>query len=154
MAASTANSPAPAAARTASPDVGLVDRHRGGVHGGPGHLRAHQHVGTQVLHGLERPDGLAELLSLLGIPDGQVHGGGGQTDEERAPEDRRVSPPRRGVIGAAHRVARRQTVDAPQRGEGVERTVHGHGVEGGGVDHGQAVLAHHHQRAQRTEMLR
>ena len=63
--------------RVARGDLGRVDeadhvvdapaRHGdpGGVDDPPGQLGPGEHVGAEVLHGLERPDRLVELLPLL-----------------------------------------------------------------------------------------
>ena len=60
-------------------------RPRGPVDHRPGELHPHQRVGEVVLHGLEGPDGLAELRPLVGVLRG--HG-------DRAGRPPRPTPPR------------------------------------------------------------
>ena len=152
-AASAASSPAPAAATSASPTSGWSTVDRGGVHRGARRLRPHQHVGTEVLHGLERANGLPELHPVLGVGDGQVDGGAGQADEQGSPEHEGVAPPAGRGRGPADGLARGQPLDAPQRREGIEAPFDAHGVEAGGIDHGQALGFHHHQLSDRGQML-
>ena len=87
--------------RDAGGQVGGVGRHRLGhggvvgegrlgggqrpgrpVGGGPGELERHPGVGQVVLHGLEGPDGLAELVALLGVGRGHGHHPIAQPDEK------------------------------------------------------------------------
>ena len=54
------------------PVVVLRYGQRGEVAQGPGPLQGDVHVGELVLHGLEGPDGDAELLAHLGVPESHV----------------------------------------------------------------------------------
>ena len=74
VAASSASILADATARGRVADLGVVERDGGGVHRDRSDLRPHVHVGAHVLDGLERADGPAELLALLGVLHRQLAG--------------------------------------------------------------------------------
>jgi acyl-CoA synthetase (AMP-forming)/AMP-acid ligase II len=52
----------------------VVDRGGGVVDEQPGTVELHVSIGEQMLEGLERADGTAELVTLLGVLDGPVIG--------------------------------------------------------------------------------
>ena len=76
--------------------VVLGDRERGEVGGGAGPLERDQHVGELVLDRLERADGHAELLALLGVVERHVEDRLAGADHlER---ERQWWPPRRAAL--------------------------------------------------------
>ena len=111
---------APGRGRLGVDHVGRVGQAGRRVHRGAGHLGAHEHVGAQVLDGLEAADGLAELLALLGVGDREVQRLGGVTDLQRRGEDGAVAEEH--LVGSSRTgCARRQRGQLPQRRQRVER---------------------------------
>ncbi len=75
----------PGARHGASRSGVLVDEHGRVVHGSAGCLHRHRGVGELVLDGLERADGAAELLPLLGVAHAEVERGLAQADLQTPP---------------------------------------------------------------------
>jgi hypothetical protein len=98
--------------------AGLIDQAGRGMHGGPGHLVAHQHVGADVLDGLKAADGLAELMTFLGVGDGQIERRPGVAHLQRGGEQCALAPETHAQVEQG--LPGRQRVQMPQWGEGTE----------------------------------
>ena len=121
-AASSASSLAPAAATSASPTSGWSTVTAAACTAQRATSVAHRHVGAEVLDGLERTDGPAELPALLGVLDGELGGPGRRADLEGGGEHRPVpSPPRGDRRDRRPASPGRQVATRPHRGERVHR---------------------------------
>ena len=104
--------------------LGIVEHTRRRVDGDARQLRAHRHVGAEVLHRLERADRPVELAALLRVVDGQLGESVGHPDAVRRGEERALASQHLGrSVGTSGR--RRDRLHPPHRRERIERPVLG-----------------------------
>ena len=89
-----------------------IHMHAGRVDGCARDLRAREHVGAYVLHGLERTDCATELPAFLGVGDGEIGLGRRDAHEHCGCERRRFETDQRCSFGLRDLLALRKRRDA------------------------------------------